>query len=252
MSFWRAVDWAQPWLAPYRDDGAAVCAALEAGDTVAQALDAAARGRRPKLQAGEVHFVAHSELPEGIAYEAFIARAACVPTRDNLHDLFNGLVWMRFPALKRRLNELQAAQIEQTGVASTRGSVRDALTLFDENAAIWRTDGPMFDALRSRDWTSLFIERRAEWSRTEVILFGHALLEKLVVPRKPITAHVWCVPLEADLDSFVANELHADRLVTKPWLPLPVLGIPGWWSKNEAPGFYKDDAVFRGNPLRHS
>ena len=28
-------------------------------------------------------------------------------------------------------------------------------------------------------------------------------------------------------------------------LPLPVLGIPGWWPANENPGFYADTAVFR-------
>ena len=29
---------------------------------------------------------------------------------------------------------------------------------------------------------------------------------------------------------------------------LPVLGVPGWWSENEVPGFYEDTEVFR--PLR--
>lgn len=249
MSFWRAVDWDRPWLAPYRVDGLALCARLEAGEIVAQALDAMACGRRPKLAAGPVSFVAQSELPDGTAYESFIARTACVPTRDNLHDLFNGLVWLAFPALKRRLNELQA-QIDRAGVTATRGAVRDALTLFDENAAIWRADAAMFEALRSRDWTLLFVERRADWSSAEVILFGHALLEKLVTPRKPITAHAWWMPIEADLDSFVVNELRPDRLAAKPWLPLPVLGIPGWWGENMAPDFYKDDAVFRMNRTR--
>lgn len=250
MSFWRTVDWDRPWLAPYRIDGVAVCAMLEAGAATAQALNAMACGRRPTLAAGAVSFIAPSELPDDTAYEAFIARTARVPTRDNLHDLFNGLVWLTFPSLKRRLNELQAAQIDQAGVTATRGAVRDALTLFDENAAIWRADVAMFEALRSRDWSSLFVERRVDWSSTEVILFGHALLEKLVTPRKPITAHAWWMPLEADLDSFVMNELRADRLATKPWLPLPVLGVPGWWGENVAPDFYKDDAVFRMNRTR--
>jgi hypothetical protein len=31
----------------------------------------------------------------------------------------------------------------------------------------------------------------------------------------------------------------------KPFLPLPVLGIPGWWAPNENPGFYDDTQVFR-------
>jgi len=28
-------------------------------------------------------------------------------------------------------------------------------------------------------------------------------------------------------------------------VPLPVLGVPGWWAGNEAPDFYADAQVFR-------
>jgi hypothetical protein len=34
-------------------------------------------------------------------------------------------------------------------------------------------------------------------------------------------------------------------LAAKPFANLPVLGVPGWWPPNEAPGFYQDPAVFR-------
>ena len=45
------------------------------------------------------------------------------------------------------------------------------------------------------------------------------------------------------------DDLHsAERLVPKPFAPLPLLGVPGWWPANEAPGFYDDAQVFR--PLR--
>jgi hypothetical protein len=53
-------------------------------------------------------FVAQDALPAGEPYEAFIARTRCVPTRNNLHDAFNGLVWLAEPELKGRLNALQA------------------------------------------------------------------------------------------------------------------------------------------------
>jgi hypothetical protein len=36
-----------------------------------------------------------------------------------------------------------------------------------------------------------------------------------------------------------------ERLSAKPFLPLPVLGVPGWWPDNESPDFYEDVAVFR-------
>ena len=89
MGFWRAVDWQRPWLAPYRALGEAVCADLEGGDNVAAALNRHAGPQAPALAAGPFRFVPHEALPEGEAYEAFIHRSAQVPTRDNLHDLFN-------------------------------------------------------------------------------------------------------------------------------------------------------------------
>ena len=245
MAYWRAVDWQRPWLAPYRERGQQVCQRLEHGAAVADALNAQRLERWPALSAGPLRFVAQHELPKGEAYEAFIARSACVPTRDNLHDLFNGLVWLSFPTLKRRLNELQAEQIAHTGIAETRGAVRDALTLFDENAALWRAPPALAAALRGRDWTALFVTRRALWREARTLLFGHALLEKLCVPRKAITAHAWSVPMEADCEAHLAAALTPQRLAAKDHMPLPILGVPGWWPDNETPAFYEDERVFR-------
>jgi len=200
------------------------------------------------LRAGPLRFVSQDELPAHDAYEAFIFRSACVPTRGNLHDFFNALVWLAFPQIKRRLNELQAEVIERSGVGATRGALRDALTLFDENAALWWAEQPLADALAARDWKTLFVQRRNDWRGARMILFGHALIEKLVSPRKPITAHVWRMPVGSTLDDVVTQELQADRLARRPWMPMPVLGVPGWWRANEDSGFYDDGAVFRPRP----
>lgn len=197
------------------------------------------------LNAGPLRFVPQADLPDSEAYEAFIARTARVPTRDNLHDLFNGLVWLKFPQLKRRLNELQAQQLERDGVIATRGPVRDALTLFDENAAVLQAPAALVDALRARDWQALFVTRRAAWADAALTLFGHALMEKLTRPRKAITAHVWVVPQNVDLQTHLTDLLTPQLLATKPHLPLPVLGVPGWWAANEAAGYYADIQVFR-------
>lgn len=43
----------------------------------------------------------------------------------------------------------------------------------------------------------------------------------------------------------MAADLSADKLATKPFAHLPVLGVPGWWAGNENPGFYADASVFR-------
>ncbi len=200
-----------------------------------------------------VQFVPQTDLPEVEAYEAYIFRTAKVPTRDGLHDFFNGLCWLQFPRTKQRLNQLQAAQIAASGIQPVRGPARDALTVFDENAAFLIAPDALWDALVAKDWQRLFVTQRVLWGEAQLVLFGHALLEKLVHPRKPITAHVYRAQVAinsvandfTELDAWMAQDLCADRLATKPFAHLPVLGVPGWWAANEDPGFYADSSVFR-------
>lgn len=200
---------------------------------------------------GAVEFVPQSDLPADIAYEAFIFSHKRVPTRDNLHDFFNGLCWLRFPQTKQRLNFLQAQEIASEGVGATRGPLRDALTLFDENVLLLQASDNLWRALQVRDWGKLFGELRDEWQSAHIVIFGHALLEKLVAPYKSITAHVFRIPSDVDakdeqaLDDWLTNNLQPEYLATKPYLPLPVLGIPGWWPENEDLSFYSDTQVFR-------
>ena len=237
----EAIDWHAPWLAPWRQPGEAIAASVANGQSVAEALNAAAMAPH--------RFVPQSELPAGLAYEQYIFANGCVPTRDGLHDFFNGLAWMHFPRTKLRLNALQAAQIASQGIQPVRGPARDALTVFDENAALLQAPDALWQALAAKDWHSAFVTLRPLWGQAQLLLFGHALLEKLVAPRKPITAHVYRVQCEsrvvADMDSWLSAELSAERLAEKPFAHLPVLGVPGWWAENEAPAFYADSTVFR-------
>ena len=239
------VDWQQPWLEPYREIAALLESQAVGAGSVAELLDRV-RARRGgvALAAGPLQFVP-AEVAAEEPYESFIARTASVPTRDNLHDLFNGIVWLRFPRIKRRLNELQAAQIALHGIGATRGAVRDALTLFDENAACLQAPERLAQALRERDWQTLFVTHRRAWQAAKLTVFGHALLEKLCLPRKPVTAHVWLLPVEGELQSLGLEALTPARLARKPYHPLPVLGVPGWWPANEVAGWYDDAAVFR-------
>ena len=90
------------------------------------------------------------------------------------------------------------------------------------------------------------------------MLFGHALLEKLVHPRKAITAHVLALPCDEHplpgdtrrVDARLAARLRPETLAGKPFSPLPVLGVPGWWADNKQNSFYDDASVFR--PARRS
>jgi hypothetical protein len=224
-----AVDWDAPWFASWRAFGEPVLRAW-CNHPLHDSLNALAGD-------AAAHFVPQSALAEGEPYESFVFRSRTVPTRDNAHDFFNGLAWLRFPQLKRRLNELQAAEIARDGIGAKRGPVRDAITLLDENGAFLDAPDAVWEALRARDWPRLFVPLRPLWKEVRVTIFGHALLEKLLVPRKDLTAHVWCGP----------QEFTSDRLAAKPLTPLPVVGIPGWWPGNENVSFYDDSRVFRRN-----
>lgn len=257
-----AVDWTRPWLAPIRQMGVQWATHHQQHTTVY--ADALNQGMAATTHA-PVRFVPQSALPDDEAYEAFIARTRQVPTRDNLHDLFNGLIWQRWPRTKARLNALQAAEIARDGIAARRGPVRDAITVFDENGALLLAPPALWQALLHRDWMSLFVTHRALWQEARLVLFGHALMEQLVRPRKNLTTHVLVWPdvgvglasaaLDAgDADAWrhwdaqLAQQLSPDWLARKPLTPLPVLGHPGWWPDNERADFYADAHVFR--PLR--
>lgn len=252
------INWAAPWLAPYVKVGQVASASVAAGQSVDQALNAAPTGN-----ASPVCFVPQSRLPAGEAYERYIFNSNCCPTRKGLHDFFNGLAWLHFPRTKRQLNRLHVDQMARTGIASERGPARDGLTVFDENASFLMAPDVLWDALAAKDWRRLFVDLRPLWQEARLVLFGHALLEKLVSPRKSITTHVWRAQTAtqsiAELDQWMASDVSADKLAAKPFAHLPVLGVPGWWPANEELTFYDDLSVFRpaksepnlwDNPLR--
>jgi hypothetical protein len=113
----------------------------------------------------------------------------------------------------------------------------------------------VIDSLRDHDWSFLFQSSRAMWHKEiSVVAFGHALLEKLVSPYNAITAHSLHIALPAGspldaVDRRMAAALD-EQLSPSHLMPLPVLGIPGWWAQNESPDFYVDRAVFRPAKMR--
>lgn len=249
-----AIDWNQPWLARLRPIGEA----LAASDDWIKAAGVLSTERGLSNAAGQpIRFVAQQSLPAGIGYESHIAATGEVPTRNNLHDFFNTLAWLHFPRIKRALNTLQAEAINQALLHETRGPQRDAATLFDENAAIFVSyDTNVLEALRAHDWYATLQKTPDEFfSHADVILFGHALIEKLTTPYKSITAHVWTMKLDsawfatshqaqqAALDQHLASML-LGGFDNSAFCHLPVLGVPGWWHEQDAE-FYADTNVFR-------
>ena len=267
VSFLDQIDWQRPWLSPLRP----LAEKLLQAPNWRSALNAAAVEIGLRNHRGmPLRFVAQSDLPPNTAYEAFISATGCVPTRDNLHDFFNALIWLAFPGLKTQLNVLQAAEIANSAntlpvtssTDSRRGKLRDAATIFDENAALLIVrDMKLIDALRNHQWHEVFVmQRTAFMCDYEVRLFGHALIEKLISPYKAITAHAWIVKTgdaffamsEQDkqiwLDLEVSQQLK-HGLATSDFTPLPVLGVPFWWS-NQDSIFYEDATVFRAKRTR--
>ncbi|WP_076510847.1 DUF3025 domain-containing protein [Pseudacidovorax sp. RU35E] len=241
MSPLPAIDWAHPGLAFWRRWGE-------------PAQDGAMRAVHEGLQAvsalPQPAFVPQSALPPDEPYEAFIHRTGRVPTRNNLHDFFNGLVWLGFPSAKRQLNRLQAGEIAARGIGPVRGRLRDAITLFDEHGAVLQAPPVLWAALQARDWRRAFIDLRPLWTEARLTVFGHALMEKLVAGQKSATAHLLLGPdahdpsLPAD-DGRLSDALAADWLARKPFTPLPVAGVPGWHPGNANFCFYDDSEVFR-------
>ena len=90
-----------------------------------------------------------AELPD-VDYEKHIYETGEVSTREgSWHDLFNALVWSRFPQLKAAMNERHYQRLHEAR-DGRRGAQRDALTLLDESGVIVTSpDGELLDSLRA-------------------------------------------------------------------------------------------------------
>ena len=232
------IDWSRPWLAPLAAAGARAAARVLGGASVAAALnqeqDQEQESSSRLLSAGFA-FVSQAQLPEGTPYERFIYETRSIPTRDNLHDFFNGLIWLHYPQTKRLLNQWQARAIEQQNPGDPRGPLRDAITVFDENGALLIAPPPLREALKNREWRSLGESLRPLWQQSRLVPVGHALLEKLVQPRKSITAHVFLAgdgaPLSADVDDWMALHSTLRRSQPSPSIPCQFWVCPAGGAK---------------------
>lgn len=254
----------------------------------AGALAALAASRPVRAASGRVlRFVAPQD--DGLGYEARIAARGEVETRpDNWHDWFNGLVWLTFPQAKAALSARHAKELgfsarhaadsevsasrgaelvtlarqvaDLAQQVKPRGTVRDAMTHFDEcGAVVVAEDASLLDLLAGFQWKALFVERRLDViAGLRVFIFGHATYESLLAPFRGLTAKCVLTPVApgwlqqplaaqlADIDAQLAADFAAGRHGDPRRLqPLPLLGLPGVTPENENPAYYDDTWQFR-------
>jgi hypothetical protein len=191
-------------------------------------------------------------VPPGPAdpyYEVHLHETGRVQTRpENLHDLFNALVWLAFPKTKALINALHAEEIPREH--GRRGSRRDLLTLLDEGGALVECDDAELVSLaRNFEWKALFWQQRERVRRhMRILILGHATLEQALEPRPGIACKAVFVPRDAPADEAARAWLAALPKETSPRQvpPLPVFGYPGWLPESERADFYDDSRYFRG------
>ena len=190
-----------------------------------------------------------------IEYERrVVERNELIVRTDNLHDVMNALVWLTFPKTKRAISEAHVA-LGVTADGKTRPRRRDVLTLFDEAGAIILSQRDDLKKLHEAHlWRELFVNHRQAFvDEARVILFGHGALEQLGSnPHRGLTVKALWLPLVCDtslvdVDAWMATHVATDQLlsVDEHRLPLPILGIPGWFAENERAECYDDIDVFR-------
>jgi len=190
-------------------------------------------------------------LADGLHYEARIHDRGHIATRAaNWHDLFNALMWMDRFALKCAVNAAYVREAAR-GTRGQRTRPQCALTHFDEaGALIVLREASLLRAWDAHDWPALFWHGRARWhADASLVLFGHALLEHLLLPGAMPVAK--CLVVIGD-DAAVAIAAVADAIAAGSALcdpaelrPLPLAGLPGWHPDNARERFVREAACFR-------
>ncbi|MDX8380168.1 MAG: DUF3025 domain-containing protein [Gallionella sp.] len=220
----------------------------------------------------ELKFVAqrYGKLAFEAQYEPRCYLTGEVQTRtDNWHDLFNALVWLRFPLAKAAINTRHYQSLTDklppsealAEVRSERGTVRDTSTLLDESGIIVAyADEVLAGLLRDFSWKALFWQRREQLqSNMGFYLFGHGLYEKALQPYVGMTAQGLMLAVMPAFFSWANNQqlAYLDRCMadylsdtthcrhTRELTPIPLLGVPGWTEDNRCASYYDNTDYFR-------
>jgi Protein of unknown function (DUF3025) len=219
-----------------------------------------------------IRFTPQNMDPGAEGYEMQIFATGQVPTRPNtMHDVFNALVWLTFPATKAAINARHIAARDARNENGNRGPVQDALTLLDECGVIVVSDQPpLLDLITEFQWKELFWTRRdAVKQHMKFLLFGHGLMEQLLDPFVGLVGKALLINVESawlgpnihgllqhiDARSRTLTAFPASLSRGRDLAPLPVLGIPGWSAENDDERYYDNVDYFRPGrgkrPLRN-
>jgi Protein of unknown function (DUF3025) len=194
-------------------------------------------------------FAASTSALGALAYEQSIAQTGQIPTRlDNPHDLFNALVWLRFPQTKTKLNQLHVNAPQQ---GTQRSRLRDGLTLFDETGILLLLDPKQLADFKAahlaHDWQRVY-QGYAWHSAVKPIVFGHGGLHTILNgAHENFTLKALVLPQSDQVDQDLALWFsgHVNEQLPKAFLPLPFAGVPTWWPANETASFYQRTDIFR-------
>lgn len=223
------------------------------------------------------HFVCQDSMPsDSRYYEQIIFEEHTIPTRKgSWHDFFNGIIWLQYPQTKNYLNRLHISEINTHGL-NPRTQVRNHITHFDECGAVLFVRGSTLLAklhvlFELQEWKTLFCELKDEWNKTIFpVVFGHANLEMLLTPFIGLTGKVLLIqiddkPLDKGtlqnsdtsivdqenmssgcLDTLLLRHIQRDKTfhVSKPFYPLPLLGVPHWHYAEQGVAFYANTDYF--------
>lgn len=191
-------------------------------------------------------------LPDGEHYETRIARRGELSTRTrNWHDLFNAMVWLRWPAMKWAMNARQVADIDKVG-PKQRTRAQHALTHFDEAGVVLiLRDVRRLAAWDEHDWVGVF--EGLQQADFRIVIVGHALLELALDPTRLLVGKALAVVDSTPHESAerivdgLARRIAGAELVLDPQdlRPLPLMGLPGWHPDGADPEFVRTAPCFQ-------
>ena len=185
-----------------------------------------------------------------MAYEQYIFETARCPTRENLHDFFNGLCWLQLAACQEKAQRVAGRRDRAGGRGRrTRAGARCDHGVRRKRRPARRTaramGGPAGARLAAALHRPAALVGAGAACRVRPCAAGKAGRASqghhgpcLAVP---VSGRTPWPPWTAGW----RGSCTAGTLAAKPFTPLPVMGIPGWTPENEKLSFYDDPLVFR-------